>query len=293
MKSAIRYALLLVPLFLGTITAFAAESEGGTSFSDAASRFDWGAIFRKVDLTISTLLEGPTLAHLDGNLNGQGGSVVFKNYINAQYQLAEGINAEIGGEFRQFFRPENPAQPDRADFEARDPFLAVNFRDFIRKKTFSISSRHRYYVPVSNDTKSRVGKAFDTGRGNIQNGFAANWRSTDGAWSVTVPCDLYVNFAKAPIAAREDFSLKAKLQVAYRLHQKVSLRAEYSTGDVRHIATGKWTKLNDRFTGHKVMAGVAFFPTRQLMINPSLAMARDSWRWDRAEATLFASYNFR
>ncbi|RZA07729.1 MAG: hypothetical protein EOP11_06905 [Proteobacteria bacterium] len=291
MKRALLAALAVFLFVLPHHRAHAAESEN-TVMTDTGPRFAWGSLFEKMHATYSGLLEGPRMDHLDGNLDGKGSFLQVKNYVNADYEVAPNWKAELNTEFRQYFRAEDPSRPGRPDFEMRDPSLGISRRNIVEAGAFTLSGRTRYGIPVSQNTRARVGKSFDTGKGSLYLQAVPAWRWRDGALSLTCPVEMYVNFAKAPTAAREQYSLKAKAQVAYQLAKSWAAKLEYSTGDVRHNARGQWSKLNDRELGHKVMAGAAFAPIKQIVLNPSLTWGREHWRLNQPEISLYASYNF-
>ena len=293
MKHALLTVLCAAFALSAPTLARAAEGENVlTSNADAGKRFSFGSLFEKMHATYSGLLEGPRMDHLDGNLDGKGSFIQIKNYLNADYEVANNWRAELNGEFRQFFRPDDPKRPGRSNFEMRDPSIGIARRNIVDTGSFTLSARARYALPISQDTKSRVGKVFDTGDGSFYLQAVPNWRFRDGALTLTCPVESYINLPGRRVANQEQYSIKAKAQVAYQVARQWAARIEYSTGDLRRNNAGHWSKLNDAFLGHKVMAGAAFAPVKQIVLNPSLTWGRAHWRLNQPEVSFFASYNF-
>lgn len=276
---------------LALATSFAVAAEGENTLT-AAERFSFADILKKARFTYSGLLEGPRLDHMDGNLDGRGTFLQIKNYLNADYEVAPNWRVELNGEFRQYFRPVDPRRPDRGSFEWRDPSIGIARRNLFERGNFALAARMRYALPVTQDTKGRVGRAFDTGRGSIYVQAVPVWRFRDGTFTLTCPVESYINLPKGEAPNREQFSVKAKVQLAYQLAKKWAARAEYSTGDLRRAHDGKWSNINERSLGHKVMAGAAYAPVREVVLNPSVTWGRGQWRLNQPEVSLFASYNF-
>jgi len=287
-------ALSFVALLLWAFTAFAvrAAEPAPESLVAPGANFSFGSIFEKMHASYSGLLEGPRMDHLDGNLDGKGTFLQIKNYVNADYEVAPNWRVELNTEFRQYFRPEDPKRPGRPNFEMRDPSLGLARRNIVDRGNFTLSGRTRFFLPVSDNTRGRVGKAFDTGNGSVYFQAVPSWRWLDGKLSLTCPVETYINLPKRRIANSEEYSIKAKTQVAYQVAHKWAARVEYSTGDVRHTHDGHWSKLRDREMGHKVVAGAAYAPVKEMVLNPALTWGRDRWRLKEPEVSLFASYNF-
>lgn len=290
MQRVFKLGLLTLTLLMGPVVMAAEETVVNTSVSDPTTRFDWGRAFEKLDATYAGLMEGPTLDHLDGNKDGKGTFIQIKHYLYGDYEVAPYWRVEAGSEFRQYFRPDDPKKPGRSNFESRDPYVGIARRDLVKGDLFSLVARARYYIPVSENTKGRVGKAFDTGNGTLNFFSSAAWKF--GKFSFTCPLEVWVNLAKAPIAEREQYTVKFKTQFAYKLDQQWAAKAEYSTGDMRHTANGHWSKLNDRELGHKVVAGATYAPVKEVLVNPALTWGKAHWQLNRPEISLYASYNF-
>jgi hypothetical protein len=258
----------------------------------SSSRFDWSRFLQQLDGSYAVLALGPTLEHMDGNLDGRGTYVGIRHYLNFDYQLRNGAELELGGEFRQYFRPVDPRRPDRKEFEPRDPYVGISRRDLFRGDIFSLVAKAKYYLPITENNLGRRGQAYDTGRGSVQAGVGPSWKMADGSVTVTCPLDVSVNFAAGDAVNREDYSFKVKPAVQYRIARDWSAKLEYSTGDLRHNKLGKWSKFNDKDLGHKATVYASYFATKNLLLSPALAWGRDTWRLKKAEVSLYASYAF-
>jgi hypothetical protein len=252
----------------------------------------WSRAKSRLSGSYGGLLIGPTLQHLDGNTDGRGSFVSLQNYLSLEGRLDQNWRLHIGGEFRQTWRPEDPRRPDRKSFEARDPHLGLSRRNIIRGDTFSLGARARYFFPLSENTKYRVGRRNDAGRGELNIGLSPAWRLMGGDIYISCGTNFYYKFAERPPAVRENYSVRLWPALSYRISSKLAAKLEYSTGYLRHTTDGKWTKLNDRFYGQKIFAGGVWSPTRNLSFNPSLGWGSHTFRLNNPELSLFTSYYF-
>lgn len=280
--------VLALSIFAFSAIGFAAEQTPTLE----SSRFDWRSLANRVDASYALLALGPTLEHMDGNLDGRGGYLSLRNYLNFDYELAPNLKAEVGGEFRQYFRPVDPKKPGRSNFESRDPYLGLSRRDLFQRGNFSLSARGKAFLPVTAYNKTKRGSTFDTGRGQLQLGIGPQWRFRDGSVTVSCATEASINFAAGENPRRENYSVKMKPAAAYRFSPQWSSKLEYSTGDLRHNKLGKWSKFNDKDLGHKVTVYGNYSPIRELLVSPALAWGRDTWRLKKAEVSLYASYAF-
>src|SRR5690606_32789642 len=132
--------------------------------------------------------------------------------------------------------------------------------------------------PVSEYNKSKIGRVDDAGNGELNVGISPYWRFLDGDLGISCGFDFYYKFDKRAAANRENYALRAKPLVTYRFTRKFAGKVEYNSGVLRHSNNGKWSKLNDRFTGQKLYAGVTYYPTSALSFNPSLGWGSDTFR---------------
>lgn len=281
----------IVALFLIAGAAQAAET---ATVTDTASttRFDWAQAFDKVNASYSALLLGPNIQSMDGNLDGRGTNMHVRNYLSLGVDVAKDWEVDSGWEVRQYWRPVDPKNPNRSNLEARDPYLGLSRRNLIRTERFSLGARARFFLPVSDYTKAQVGKTYDSGRGALNVNISPYLRLLDGDLGISCTTEFWYNFDKAAAANRENYSVKAKPLVSYRFARKFAAKVEYNTGTIRHANNGKWSKLNDKGLGQKLYAGVTYYPNRNLSLNPSLGWGSDTFRLNRAEVSLYASYSF-
>jgi hypothetical protein len=281
----------IVALCLLTGAAQAAETATSVD-STSSARFDWGRAFSKVGLSYGGLLLGPSLQSMEGNLDGRGTNISLRNYFSADVEVARDWEVQAGWELRRYWRPADPKNPNRSDFDPRDPYLGLSRRNLIRAGAFSLGAKARYFIPVSNYTKAQVGKTYDSGRGALNVSAYPYLRLLDGDLGISCTAEFWYNFDKAAAANRENYSVKAKPLVSYRFARKFAAKVEYNTGTIRHAQNGKWSKLNDKFLGQKLYAGITYYPNPSLSLNPSLGWGSDTFRLNRAEVSLFASYSF-
>lgn len=281
----------ILALFLLTGAAQAADT-ATVADTTSTARFDWTRAFEKVNASYSALLLGPNLQSMRGDLDGRGTNMHVRNYLSAGVEVAKDWEVGAGWEVRQYWRPADPKKPDRKNLEARDPYLSVNRRNFIRTDLFSLGARARFFFPVSESTKANIGKTYDSGRGSLNVTVTPYWRFFDGDVGISCATEFWYNFDKAAAANRENYSVKAKPLVSYRFARKFAAKVEYNTGTIRHANNGKWSKLNDKGLGQKLYAGITYYPNASLSINPSLGWGSDTFRLNRAEVSLYASYNF-
>jgi len=282
---------LLVFLFSFSPSAFAAEVETATSTSGSSSRFDWRSALEKTRASYGILILGPTVKNLDGNIDGKGAFVSMRNYLSLDYAVAKDWELESGWEVRQTFRPADPKKPQRKDFEMRDPFAGFSRKNIIRGDAFSLGARARYFLPVTEHNKSKVGTPEDAGNGELNVGLSPAWKFGD----VSVGCglDFYYKFKEGTPKVHENYAVRAKPLVSYRIAAKFAAKVEYQTGVLRHQTNGKWTKFNDRSTGQRVLAGGSWNPTRSLTLSPALGWGnRGTFQMKATELSLFATYNF-
>jgi len=280
---------LLVFLFLSAPGAFAAE--GDTTLTSTGSNFDWRSALEKVHASYGVLFLGPTIKNLDGDIEGKGAYVSMRNYLSLDYALAKDWELESGWEVRQTFRPADPKKPQRKDLEMRDPFAGVSRKNIIQGEVFSLGARARYFLPVTEYNKSKVGTPEDAGNGELNLGMSPSWKFGD----LYVGCglDFYYKFVEGTPKVHENYAVKAKPLVSYRIASKFAAKVEYQTGTLRHMTNGKWSKFNDRFTGQRVLAGGSWNPTRSLSLSPALGWGNlGTFQIKATELSLFATYYF-
>lgn len=278
-------------LLLLTGAARAADTATIADITSTA-RFDWAQALDKINLSYGALLLGPNLQSMDGNLDGRGTNMHVRNFFSAGVDVAKDWEVDAGWEVRQYWRPVDPKRPDRKNLEPRDPYLGMSRRNLIRTDRFSLGSRARFFFPVSDSTKANIGKTYDSGNGSANVTITPYWRFLDGDLGVSCAAEFWYNFDKAAAANRENYSIKVKPIVSYRFARKYAAKVEYNTGTIRHANNGKWSKLNDKGLGQKLYAGVTYYPNSQLSLNPALGWGSDTFRLNRAEVSLYASYNF-
>ncbi len=281
-------------LFASTAPAFAVDQDeikAGTPVAQLESRSS-PSLFDRINANYGFLFLGPTVSHLDGNLDGRGTNMHMRNYFSVGYELTKNTELSTGIEVRQYWRPNDPRRPDRANLEARDPYLNIRQQRIIDAGTFTLAARMRYFFAVSDWSKARLKTRQDSGNGTLNPTLYPSLSLADGDLRLSCTIGAYINLPKNAPAIREDYSLEVIPTVAYRMSPKWSTRVRFDSGDMIHSTDGRWSKLNNRFTGHNVYAGVVFTPTRSLMLNPELGWGSDTFRIDQTELSLFASYNF-
>lgn len=266
-------------------TALAAEL---TAPAASTSRF-LGWPLQKIRAEYAALFLGPTIRNFDGNTEGKGSFLAMRNYLSAGIETAPNWILETGGEFRQHWRDPDPKRPDRKDGEMRDPYIGINRRNIIGGEIFSLGAKARYFLPVTEYNLSRRGKPDDAGRGELTASLSPFWRMADGALNVGCVLDGGYKFDKDAGANRENYSVRAKPQAAYRFHRRLGSKVEYSTGFFRHANNGRWTKFNDRLTGQKLLVGLVWLPLENVSLNPGLAWGSHTFRLNSAELSLYAS----
>jgi len=271
-----------------SIQAVAAEPSPTTT----QSSFDWSNAFERVSAKYSALLLGPTVQHLDGDLDGKGTNISLRNYFSLDVKVAPDWEAEAEWEVRQAWRPVDPKRPNRKNLEARDPHVGIARKNIYRGDIFSFGARARYYIPVTEHNKSKIGKRDDFGNGEANFGLRPAWRFLDGDLYVGCGLDAYYNIAKQAPAVREDYSLRARPLVSYRIAKKFATKVEYDSGTLRHSTDGKWTKFNDRNSGQRLFVGGSWYPTKALTLSPSFSWGSHTFRLNRAGVSLFANYSF-
>lgn len=279
---------LLLALFL----PFLAQADTLSKENNSQSRVDWGSLKKNLKLKYSALFIGPTTQHIDGNLNGYGTYLSLRNYFSLGVVFSPQWEAEVGAEYRKYWRPQDPKQPQRASIESRDPYIGVIYKNFVDVDIFSMGAKARYFAPISENTKSYIGKRTDAGNGTLQGSISSSWKFLDGDLFISLPIDIYYHLAKSAPMEHEDFSLKAKANASYYFGKRISTSLEYSTGDLRHHTTKKWSKFNDPYTGHKVMASISWMPSRKLLLSPSISWGHPRFQLNNAELSLYTSYYF-
>lgn len=271
-----------------SIQAVAAEPDA----TNSQSRFDWANALKRVGGNYGALLLGPTLQHPDGNLDGKGANISLRNYLSLDVKVTPEWEVETGGELRQTWRPVDPKKPNRKNLEARDPYVGIARKDIYRGDIFSLGARARYFIPVTDHNKSKVGKPEDSGNGSTNFSLKPAWKFLDGDLYVACSFDAYYNIPERAPAVREDYSLRARPLISYRIVKKFAAKVEYDSGILRHSTNGKWTKFNDRFTGQRLFVGGSWSPTSAFGLSPSLSWGSHTFRLNRAEVSLFANYKF-
>lgn len=283
----------IVALFVfACVPSFAADTAADTT-NTTSSRFDWLSTLKKVRGSYGVLFLGPTVSNIDGNIDGKGSYISMRNYLSLDMEVAKNWEAEAGWEVRQTFRPADPKNPNRKDFEPRDPFAGISRKNIIRGDRFSLGARTRFFLPVTEYNKSKVGKLEDAGNGEANLGISPSWKFLDGDLFVSCGTDIYYKFAENAPKVREDYAVKIKPLVSYRIASKFAAKVEYTTGTLRHSTNGKWTKLNDRFTGQRILAGGSWNPNKYLSLSPALGWGNlGTFQIKATELSLFATYYF-
>jgi hypothetical protein len=278
--------MLSTLLLLATFSFAAEETTPSSSF------LSWNQMQQTLDASYAALLKGSTLDHLDGNQDGKGTNVSLRNYLSLDGKFSEFWKAGISFEGRQYFRPVDAKNPNRKDFEWRDPIVSIGRDKILEKDAYSFSAKIKYAIPMTEYNKSNVGKTHDSGNGEWNLSLSNGWKFRDGDIYAGFPVDLYYKMAEAPPVVREDYSVRAKPFVSYRIAAKYSAKVEYSTGNIRHTTNGKWSKLNDKALGQTLFAGITYVPINGLQISPGLTWGSSTYRLNSAEASLYASYLF-
>lgn len=278
--------------FLCSLIFIFTSSFSWSATPESTSFLNWNQVQSTLDASYAALLVGPTLDHLDANLDGKGTNMNLRNYLNVDGRFLEQWKFGIGLEARQYFRPADPKRPDRKEFEWRDPIVSLGRDKIVEKGNYNFAAKLKYTVPMSEYNKSNVGKSYDSGNGEWNLSLNSGWKFKDGDWYVGFPVDLYYKMAEAPPTVREDYSTRAKPFVSYRIAAKYSAKVEYSTGYLRHFTNGKWSKFNDKALGQKIFLGLSYLPFKGLIVSPGFTWGSDSYRLNSAEASLYASYAF-
>jgi hypothetical protein len=158
-----------------------------------------------------------------------------------------------------------------------------------------MSGKIRYYFPISEYTKNGVGKNIDSGNGRWNAELAMTKKYFEEKLSLRLKNNFYYRLAKNPQAnvVREQYSLTFAPSVQYRLGSKWQAKAEYYSGEIRHLSSGKWTKFNDPALGQTIALGGVYQPNKKLSMNPYLQWGRgNSFRLDRTDIGLYADYYF-
>ena len=280
----IRYLFLV----LFALPAFAFAAEENASISE--SRFSLSSLRKNSTASLGMLLTGGSFQSLDGK-EGAGKNFNLRFYPSLGYKFTRVTSIGYGQEFRQYFRDKDPKRPNRKEFEVRDPYLGLSFYRFVNTRGFALSGKVRFYFPVTEYTKTSIGKSYDNGKGQWNAGVTPSQKFIDGDLTLSAPIDYYYRIAKNPPKVREDHSFKVSPQVSYRLNRKVDAKVEYSTGYIRHMnnAKNKWTKLNDPILGHSLSTGISWYATDNWSLSPSLRWSNNSWRLDRTEVSVYSN----
>lgn len=275
-------------LFLTGLNAFAEVSDAPAPIEESASRANWREILDKTNLSYAMLLTGPTVRHLDGDLNGKGTYLNFRNYVSAGYDFAKDWEVESGVEFRRYVRPRDPKKPNRSDFEWRDPYAGLSRSNIVRRGNFSLSGKLRYFIPATEYNKSNVGREYDQGNGAVSARVTPAWRRGD--FYLSLATELSYRFAEKAPKVRQDYFVKMKPLLSYRFARQWSAKLEYATGDLNHRTNGTWTKFNDPNIGQALYTGVTWTATKQLSMSPSLGWGPGRFQLKETTVSLFASY---
>jgi|GEM_PF-4044969 len=270
-----------------SLTAHAAESPVSQSVSGS------GALsFEKINFSWATLVKGSTIQYMDGNSNGKGTNLSWRNYPTLGYRATEKLKVEAGGQFRQYFRPADPKKKGQKDFEWRDPYAGVSLRDLWKGETSSVSAKARYYIPATEYTRLNRNKEYDEGRGSFQVGAAYSQKFMDGTYSLYAPLDVNYRLNAFDHKVRQDYWFGIRPSMAYRVSQSTSARVEYYTGDLNHKTDGTWTRFNDPVIGQTAGVALDWYPVKDLLVSPMVNWGRESFRLNAAEVTLYAKYAF-
>jgi hypothetical protein len=251
---------------------------------------DWGTVFDKTGAEFTSVFSGPTLQHLDGNLDGRGHNLSWENGLDLTHKFAKDWRFKVGGGVIQYFRPMDPKNPNRRDIDLVDPSVSIGRKRLIHTGPFSLEGKLRFFFPWSYATKATAGRVNDSARGMLNVGAYPMMKFFDGDFAVASFFDFYYRFDKNAAANRESYSLKSRANFSYLLARKLAGSLEYSTGNLRHNNAGHWQKLRDR---QRVIAGLAYLPTESLSLAPTLAWgANKSFRLNRAEFGIEAVYEF-
>jgi hypothetical protein len=272
--------MLILSIFL---FAAAARAESVLSWAE------WSPALENFGASYTSALGGSTLHRPNGNLDGRGRNLSWENSAEITYKPSKDWRIKLGGGVMRFFRPQDSKNP-RPDTDLIDPFLHLSRKRLVDISGFTLAARVRYYFPVSHGTKSTVGRANDSGRGTLNFGVFPHWSVFDGdlAFAHFVEADYRLD--KRAAANRENYSVKTGLNISYALSRYLSASGEYTTGNLRHSNSGRWSKLRDR---QRIIAGMNIKPLIGLSVNPTLAWgANKTFRLNRAELGLGATYEF-
>lgn len=275
-------------LVLLSLSAHAEESAAPSAAAETVSRSNWRNVVESTNLSYAMLLTGPTIRHLDGDLDGKGTYLNFRNYVSAGYDFAENWEVETGVEFRRYVRPQDKRNPNRSDFEWRDPYAGVNRSNIVRNGNFSLSGKLRYFIPATEYNKSNVGKEYDQGNGSLSARVTPAYRMGD--WYLSCATEFAYRFAERAPKVRQDYFVELKPLLSYRFAPKWSAKLEYATGDLNHRTNGTWTKFNDPFIGQALYTGVTWNATKQFSVSPSLGWGPGHFLLKETEVSLYASY---
>jgi len=277
----------MIAFLLATMLAHGAEEAAPTS------AFEWNDLLNRVGGTYSAQVVGPSLSKLNGDRNdGRGHYTSLRQYLSLDFEIAKKWELDTGWEVRQYWRAPDQRNPNRKNFEMRDPYVGFTRKEIFKGDYFSVGTKARYTIPATEYNKSKVGRSDDSGNGEINFGLSPYWHWLDGDLSLSWSTDFYYKLREGASAEYEKYSVRMKPLVTYRIAAKYSARVEYQTGYLRRMSNGRWSKLNDVSTGQKIYAGVSWFPTKALMISPSLGWGSETFRLDRTEIGLFASFAF-
>ena len=264
-------------------------------YSMAADGAFSGSLFSgKIDGSIAALFQGPTIEHLDANTDGKGSYYILKNYLGLGYEFMREWKMEAGDEFRQYFRPIDPKNKDRSDFEFRDPYLGISKRDAVRSESgvFTLGAKARYFFPWTPYNRSNLGKEWNEGNGHARFILLPKLRFMDGALSAEFYSDFTYRFAREAKPIRQDYYVRFRPALTYQATRKVAARVEYHSGDLNHRTNGKWTKFNDPVIGQMIYAGMIWTPTSRISINPQLGWGSDTFRLNRGQMSVYGMYMF-
>ncbi len=267
--------------------AQAAETPVGSSVSEEGM-----LSFERIDFDVAMLMKGSTMQYMDGNRTGKGTDLSLRTYPSIAFRLTDKWKAQFGGQFRQYFRPDDPKKKDRKNFEWRDPYAGFSRKDIWKSQTAFLSGKVRYYFPITEYNRLNRVKEYDEGGGSLQVGFGYGQDFSDGIINLYAPLEMNYRFNALEHKVRQDYWFGVRPALSYRVTPKTSARVEYYTGDLNHRTDGTWTKFNDPVIGQTAGIAIDWYPVKELLVSPMVNWGRERFRFNAAELTVYAKYAF-